>query len=130
METVRQIVLKKADEAVNGSRPEDYGSPENSFETIANLWTAWRNGQAESGDQLVHYSASDVAAMLALLKLARLAQNPNHQDSWVDLAGYAACGGEVSGAFLDLGAQKTEKTVEEILEEYTRGWKHINDRYV
>jgi hypothetical protein len=37
---------------------------------------------------------ADVAAMLALLKIARLQQSPNHRDSWVDLAGYAACGAE------------------------------------
>jgi hypothetical protein len=32
--------------------------------------------------------------MLALLKIARLKNSPNHRDSWVDIAGYAACGAE------------------------------------
>jgi hypothetical protein len=34
--------------------------------------------------------------MLGLLKIARLRANPTHRDSWVDLAGYAACGYEVA----------------------------------
>ena len=35
------------------------------------------------------------AAMLALLKLARIKHSDGmHKDSWVDLAGYAACGAE------------------------------------
>ena len=38
-----------------------------------------------------------VALMMALLKVARLIKSPEHLDSWVDLAGYAACGGEIAG---------------------------------
>jgi hypothetical protein len=34
--------------------------------------------------------------MMALMKIARLATNPAHEDSWVDLAGYAACGASVA----------------------------------
>jgi hypothetical protein len=33
---------------------------------------------------------------MADVKLARLANDDKHEDSWVDLAGYAACGGEVA----------------------------------
>jgi len=40
--------------------------------------------------------ASDVALMMAAMKLARLRFNPTHEDSWVDLAGYAACGMDVA----------------------------------
>jgi len=32
---------------------------------------------------------------MAWVKMARLAKNPNHQDSWVDIAGYAGLGGEI-----------------------------------
>ena len=28
--------------------------------------------------------------------VARLAASPNHEDSWVDLVGYAACGAELA----------------------------------
>ena len=34
--------------------------------------------------------------MMALMKIARLQNMPSHLDSWVDLAGYAACGGEAT----------------------------------
>ena len=37
----------------------------------------------------------DVAAMLALMKLGRIAGGQVKPDNWVDLAGYAACGGEI-----------------------------------
>ena len=33
--------------------------------------------------------------MLALLKIARIASGRAKEDNWVDLAGYAACGGEI-----------------------------------
>jgi hypothetical protein len=35
----------------------------------------------------------DVCALLVLLKTARLSVTPNHQDSWIDIAGYAQLGG-------------------------------------
>ena len=35
------------------------------------------------------------AAMLILVKVARLSSSPWHRDNWVDIAGYAACGSEV-----------------------------------
>ena len=40
--------------------------------------------------------AHDVAVMMALLKVARIKQNPQHIDNWVDGAGYFACGGEIA----------------------------------
>jgi hypothetical protein len=36
--------------------------------------------------------------MMALLKVARLAHSPSHRDSWLDIAGYAACGHHVTYA--------------------------------
>jgi hypothetical protein len=33
--------------------------------------------------------------MMALLKVARIATGHGKADNWVDLAGYAACGGEL-----------------------------------
>lgn len=84
-ETVRASVLNEANSIVNGARANTYGGPEDSFNTIAALWSAYTSRP---------YTASDVAVMLALLKVARLKNSPDHRDSWVDLAGYAACGAE------------------------------------
>lgn len=81
----REEVLTEAMSIVSGARADTYGGPEDSFFQIANLWSAYK-GQA--------FSMEDVAIMLALLKIARLRNSPSHKDSWVDLAGYAACGAE------------------------------------
>jgi len=37
-----------------------------------------------------------VVAMMVGLKLARLAEDMHKDDSWVDIIGYAALGGEIS----------------------------------
>ena len=36
----------------------------------------------------------EVASIMICLKLSRLTWNPDHKDSWQDIAGYAACGWE------------------------------------
>lgn len=82
----RSEILEAARCCVCGEREQDYGTPENSFSLIASLWTAY-TGHA--------YSAKDVAMMMALLKVARI-KNGNSADSFVDLAGYAACAGEIA----------------------------------
>lgn len=84
----RTEILDAAKRCVCGDREQDYGSPEDSFGTIAALWNAYL-GAAHDLD------AKDVAAMLALLKIARIASGHAKEDNWIDLAGYAACGGEI-----------------------------------
>lgn len=90
----REKVLADAKKNVCGQREHDYGSPEDSFGTIANLWTAYMTGTC---GEFVEFSPVDVSVLLGLLKVARIASNPKHMDNWVDLAGYAACGGEIAG---------------------------------
>ena len=82
----RKEILEAAERCVCGDREQDYGSPENNFNIIARLWSAY------SGYE---FDAKDVAAMLALLKIARISSGHAKADNWVDLAGYAACGGEI-----------------------------------
>ena len=83
----RATCLKKADECVNGKREQDYGSPESNFLKIADLWSAYYG---------VPFSPTDVAMMMALLKIARIQTGTATEDSFVDLAGYAACGCEIA----------------------------------
>ncbi|MBP8197045.1 MAG: hypothetical protein KAX64_00630 [Chromatiaceae bacterium] len=86
--TVRQAVLSAAAAAIAGAREASYGDPDQSFTTIAQLWTAYLDRYIEP---------HDVAAMMALLKLARVKYGGGRSyDSWVDLAGYAAVGAEVA----------------------------------
>lgn len=90
----RKRVLSAAERCVCGQREQDYGTPEDSLQKIAALWTAYM-----SKNSIVDtvFSASDVAVMMALLKIARISENPQHMDSWVDGCGYFACGGEIAG---------------------------------
>lgn len=96
----RLDTLKAAAECVCGSREEDYGSPENNFRTIASLWNSYLYGAGLMENPTPHVwkgiKPKDVAAMMALLKVARIAGNRPKPDNWVDLAGYAACGAEIS----------------------------------
>lgn len=85
--------LKMADKCVNGNREEDYGSPENNFGTIAKMWNAYLHSVKKSD-----LDAHDVAAMMSLMKIARIASGNAKEDNWVDLAGYAACGAELETA--------------------------------
>lgn len=83
--TIREDVLCDAIAAVTG-RPKYYGEPEDSFCRVALVWKAIFPERA--------WTASDVALALAALKLVRLSFHPDHRDSAVDLAGYAACQAE------------------------------------
>lgn len=84
----RQELLDTAAKITKGDREKNYGSPEDNFGRIAELWSTYLGWDV---------SASDVAAMMVLMKVARIAHDPKHIDSWVDIAGYAACGGEING---------------------------------
>ena len=88
----REMILDAARECVCGRREQDYGSPERNFNTIADLWSAYLQG---IGVEIDFLEAKDVAAMMALMKIARIASGHGKADNWVDLAGYAACGGEL-----------------------------------
>ena len=89
----REDVLAAALEMVNKSRQDDYGPPEYSFKLIARFWTDYLRGIGLlDGNRLC---SRDVSAMMILLKVARLTASKEKTDNWVDVAGYAACGGEL-----------------------------------
>jgi hypothetical protein len=92
----RAAVLEKARACVCGEREEDYGSPEDSFGCIAELWETYLRAACVSPDAIVTVTAADVAMLMALLKIARVGTSSvgGTADSFVDLAGYAACGAE------------------------------------
>lgn len=77
------------------ARQSKYGPPNKNFKCIAALWTAYLQGKY--GElATIKLDEADVAAMSGLIKVARLAETPDHEDSWVDMAGYAACGRQVT----------------------------------
>lgn len=90
----RKEVLDKAAECVCGQREQEYGTPEDSFKLIAELWEPYLRAKCVSRGANVDVSPEDVAVMMALLKVARIAGPTPTADSFVDLAGYAACAAE------------------------------------
>ena len=84
--TERKRVLETAARYVSADRNTSYGTPESNFSMIAEFWSTYL------GYPVV---AHDVAAMMSLMKIARITTSPDKDDNWIDLAGYAACGAEV-----------------------------------
>ena len=79
-------ILKEANTIIYGDREKTYGHPSKNLQTIAVMWNAYIKAKPNQE----HLTAKDVAAMMVLLKTARLANNPEHRDSLVDICGYAA----------------------------------------
>lgn len=72
-------ILTDADAIINGDRQSDYGHPRENFENIAAIWSVLLGTKIEW---------HQVASCMVALKLARLINNPMHEDSWKDIAGY------------------------------------------
>jgi len=90
---VRVKMLAEAQHLVGIERNGEYGEPgENMGRTAAMLrgYLGNRSGQ--------DIAAQDVAAFGIILKLGRVAHNPNSLDNWRDVAGYAAIAFEIMEA--------------------------------
>ena len=96
----RTECLETAKTIVNGARQENYGSPESNFRNIAELWTTYFNVSKNTEDWY-DITPMDVANMMILMKMARLINKSDHEDSWIDICGYAANGCELSTAVKD-----------------------------
>lgn len=83
----RGNLLDVAKTYITKDRQADHGDAEDNFSRIAQYWSVHLGTPVK---------AHDVAVMMALLKVARIKQNPHHIDNWVDGAGYFACGGEIA----------------------------------
>lgn len=82
----REEILREAEKAVCWQREQDYGSPENNFNLIASFWSTYL------GYPITNV---DVAMMMTMLKIARVKNGGGTGDSFVDICGYGACGGEL-----------------------------------
>lgn len=99
----RAELLNEAREIVTKDRNKSYGEPDEDFQRIAAIASAMgfrvlKTVQREDGDtsEFVPLVGSDVSRFMIALKLSRLAWMPMHHDSWLDIAGYAACGYETA----------------------------------
>lgn len=77
--------LQVAHSIVHGDREETYGDAGKNLRTIAAYWTTHLKASNSIEAPLTEH---DVCGMMILLKQARLASNPSHRDSLVDIAGY------------------------------------------
>jgi len=83
----REYVLKSAQSLIAGERHEEYGNALDNFERICAGW------EVIFGCEVKPYQ---VALAMDWVKTSRLVQTPDSHDGWIDKAGYAALGGEVS----------------------------------
>ena len=85
----RGKILDEAKRLTATDRNDIYGEPYINHKRIADLWSVYLETEI---------SPSQVALCLCLVKIARLMQTPDHLDSFIDLAAYAAISGEISDA--------------------------------
>lgn len=88
---VRQLLLERAIDITTENRNVAYGKPSRNFDRIAALWNVYLDMREHPDDPL---SGADTAAMMILLKVARIMHDPDTVDNWTDIAGYAATGWE------------------------------------
>lgn len=82
----RKQALNEAEKIICTDREKQYGSPENNFAIIADLWSVYTG---------MEITPPDVAVMMTLLKIARIKSGQSKDDNWIDAIGYMACGGEL-----------------------------------
>ena len=82
----RKHFLKVVEQTLEGDREVDYGDASKNFARIARMWEVIFGLQVTL--EQVHL------AMIAV-KMSRLVNSPGHQDSWIDIAGYAALASEL-----------------------------------
>ena len=87
LKPTRLSTLGMAGHLTSKERDKEYGPADRNFDDIAQSWSVFFG---------IPITASDVAIAMALVKIQRLKHNPTHEDSWVDLCGYAALGSELS----------------------------------
>lgn len=87
-ETTHEPMLHRAEKLINGQRQKDYGDKLPNFTQIAEFWNAHLMFKLAPGQRV---TAEDVALMMINVKQARLAKSPDHEDSVLDVAGYAGC---------------------------------------
>jgi hypothetical protein len=88
----REEVLRDAEEMISALRDEVYGDPLTNHQRIAEMWSAILD---------VDVRPEEVVLCMIAVKMSRLCRVPDHEDSWIDIAGYAALGGEIADNFFD-----------------------------
>ena len=74
-------------EALTSERGGVYGPPSANHGATGALFFEWL--ERRYNGHVLKIDALDVCTMNICQKLSRLAESPEHQDSWADIAGYA-----------------------------------------
>lgn len=83
---MRKKILKSADDLIDGQRARDYGDALEMHRRIAAGWSEILG---------VEVKAHEAALCMVWLKMSRLVETPDHEDSYVDAAAYVALAGEI-----------------------------------
>lgn len=91
----RRECLDNAANAVLRDREKTHGPPQDVFSTAALFFTGYLRGRGKlkDGEDIEDF---DVGILDGLQKIARISHNTSHADSYVDMAGYAACSCELA----------------------------------
>lgn len=72
-------IADKAKEIIYGDRESCYGEPGKNLRLIAGMWSAYLG---------IDVTPEQVCDMMVQLKIARLKNTPDHEDSKIDIIGY------------------------------------------
>lgn len=88
-------IATEAAKLVGGDRAQQHGDKGRNFEATACLWNAYLS--IREGGAAAPITGADFAMMMVLAKMSRVhTGSVFNMDNFVDMAGYAACGGEVA----------------------------------
>ena len=82
----KEELLNQAQTIIKGDRNLRYGDPKINYKRIIEGWQLILGTEITEGQY---------GMMMIWMKIARLMEDETHMDSWIDIAGYAACTGEV-----------------------------------
>tara|TARA_R100000353_G_scaffold47675_1_gene37943 strand:+ start:447 stop:713 length:267 start_codon:yes stop_codon:yes gene_type:complete len=81
----RDKALKTAEGLVSEKRASVYGDARLNHQRIANMWSVIFG---------VKVTVPMVYLAMVAVKISRLINTPDHEDSWIDICGYGALGAE------------------------------------
>jgi len=87
----RKAAVDMVAQCVCKDRNATYGSVEDNFRNIADLWSWWLRKRGILTEPDAGLTVLDVAQMMGMVKIARKLTSPEHLDNWIDDAGYSLC---------------------------------------
>lgn len=90
--TTAQELAEQTAKIVSTDRRATYGSPLVNFSNIAAFWNVYLHSKYGQSAQI---TAEDVGNMMTLMKVARTATGKGSIDTYLDIAGYGVCTGEI-----------------------------------